>query len=334
MRGRLAVAIAAASAVLLLLPVPAASGAVEVGNRCLGDDTEANRTVISLEPSTSPPLQQVPQFGPYVITRWKVELAAGMGPLAQQLVTLQHAEGPSYRKAGESAMETLVAGMNEFPTRVPVAELAMVGLYGPLGTPICSQQPRSWVGTIEGNFAVGEVRPYEAHAQTGTPVVAIVEPDVDYDEYGDETQDECPWTTAYQTGCPAEKLEIVSTTVKRRAILVGVQTGMQTSVEAFGQVSWRMRQRRGPGGPAGSSKGDRRRTVGFSAGAGKTVAAGKAATFKLPLPKPVLQRLGRLVPRQSLRAKLTVRATDRLNGVVERKLTVRLPGRAQPQSPR
>jgi hypothetical protein len=52
--------------------------------------------------------------------------------------------------------------------------------------------------------------------------------------------------------------------------------------------------------------------------------------FRIPLPRTVLRRLGRIGPRESLRAKITARSTDLAGRVKNTRLTVRLRGREKP----
>jgi hypothetical protein len=274
-----------------------------------------------------PPHPQIPQGELWTITGWKVEVGPGLGPLAQQLAVFHFEGSQSYRKVAESAVETVVSGTNRFQARIPVMEFDHVGLYGPERALACRNDPLSLAGVVEGDFPLNSTRGYEALGQTGVPVVAFVEPDRDRDYYGDETQDACPWTAAYQADCPSEKIDIVSTAVKRRAILIEVQLAYTAPVEVFGQVSWAPRRKSRRGAAMRSGRGVQRLTAGLSAGRGRSIGPTRAAIFKLPLPKSVQRRLEQLVPRQALRAELTFRSTDVLNGVVERKLTVKLPGR-------
>jgi hypothetical protein len=300
----------------------------EVGNRCAANDVVQDATLFGdASNNYPPPHPQIPQGEGWVITGWKVQVGPGLGPFEQQLAVFHFEGSQSYRKVAESAVETVVSGMNEFQTRIPVTEFDHVGLYGPEKTLVCRNDPLTLAGIVEGPFPLNSTRHYEALGQTGVPVVAIVEPDRDHDYYGDETQDECSWTAAYQADCPSEKIDIVSTAVKRRAILVEVRMAYTASVEAVGQVSWAVRRKSRRGGTMRSRNGVRHLTAGLSAGRGRSIGPTKAAIFKLPLPKSVQGRLDQLVPRQALRAKLTVRSTDVLNGIVERKLTVKLPGR-------
>jgi hypothetical protein len=326
MRKRFVTSIAPALAVLLLA-VPSAAAFEEVGNPCVASDSEANWTL--LEDSYSS--EAAPEISSYVnkpgvITRWQVRVAPTLAPLAQKLVVHETLGQNKARKLAESAVEIVSPGWNEFATRIPVSEVNKVGLSGPVETFFCGQQKGVLGGAIAGDFPVGEIHSYELEYEVGAPVTAIVEPDIDGDLYGDETQDACPWTAAYQSDCPTEKLEIVSTAVRQRAILVEVRVAYDAALEVFGQVSWQVRRPRHDTA-AQSRKGARRLAAVLSAGRDRTIRPANPAVFRLPLPKSVQRQLGLLAPRQSLRAKLTVRATDAINGVIERKLTVKLPGR-------
>jgi len=297
---------------------PGASALEQFGNPCVADDTEAGATMIGLSNQGSEPFGQpvVPPEHRFVITRWRVQVGPGIGPLAQQLVASHQVGEEDDVKVGESAVETVVAGTNEFATRIPVSEYDHIGLRGPGQTLICHQALNT-AGRVKGEWPTGEQRHFEVLVGVGVPATAWVERDADGDGYGDETQDGCPASAAIQAACPAL---VVSTRrqVKRRAILVGVTASNASTAQVFGQVAWRVRQ---PGG------GQRRLTVGLSAGAPRALAAGTAGSFRLPLPKPVKRRLQRLTPKQSLRANLSLDVTDVFGASLRRKLTVRLHGR-------
>jgi hypothetical protein len=317
----------AVAAALCLLAAPGASALMEVGNPCVADGTEADATVLGLSNQGSLPFMQpvAPPEGAHVITRWRVQVGPGIGPVAQQLVASHQVGEESDRKVGESAVETLVAGSNEFATRIPVSEYDHIGLRGPEQTLICHQQMNT-AGRLKGAFAIGETRRFEVLVHIGAPVIARVEPDRDGDGYGDETQDGCPWNAALQTECPPVTPKVDSVTPKQSAILVAVGVSSQATVQVFGQVSWQVRQKSGQGG-GHARKGDRGLTVGLSAGAARTVPPGTVVSFRLPLTKAVLRRLSRLTPRQALRVQVTIRTTDLAGRENDRLLTVKLRGR-------
>jgi hypothetical protein len=317
----------AAAVALGLLSAPPASALEEVGNACVADGSEAGATMLGLSNQGSLPFMQpvVPPEGAHVITRWKVQVGPGIPPIEQQLVASHQVGEEDDRKVGESQLQLLVAGNNEFATRIPVSEYDHIGLRGPMQTLICHQELNT-AGRLKGAFAIGETRRFEVLVHVGTPVLAIVEPDRDSDGYGDETQDGCPWNAALQTECPPVTPKVDSVAPKERAILVAVGVSSQAQVQVFGQVSWQVRQKAGQGSGR-ARKGDRGLTVGLSAGAARTVLPGTVANFRVPLPKSVLRRLGRIAPQQALRAQITIRTTDLASRENDRLVTVKLHGR-------
>lgn len=144
------------------------------------------------------------------------------------------------------------------------------------------------------------------------------EPDRDGDGYGDETEDGCPWNAAVQVECPPVTVRVGSTTVTGRAIVIKLGVSSEARVQAFGQVSWQVSE--GHGREHGLA-------VGMTAGAPRTVLPGTVASFAVRLPKPVLRRLGRLTPAQTLRPRITIRVTDLAGRENDRVLTLKLHGR-------
>lgn len=313
----------ALAAAAFLLGAANASAAEEVGNRCVANDSEANWTVIGLSNGGGSPLLQPQVVSGGVITRWKTEVAPGTGPLAQQLVVLQQVGEEDDRKVGESAVETVVDGVNEFSTRIPAPEYAHIGLHGPVETLFCDKEEGNTAGIVEGAFAVGETRHFKVGVDVGTPVTAIVEPDRDRDGYGDETQDSCPQSAAVQGDCPVVTLS-ARAVAKRRVIVVRVNTNADASIRVLGQVGWNFRPKRER--PVNPSKRTKRLIVALRGGR-KDVAAGATARFNVRLPKLVLRRLGRISPSESLKAKITVQATDLAGRITNRRLRVKLKGR-------
>jgi hypothetical protein len=298
---------------------PGAAALEEIGDPCLGSAVESGGpTMLVLNNQGSSPFMQpgVPPEHKYVITRWRVQVGPGIGPLRQQLVASSQVGEEEDVKVGESAVETLVAGNNEFSTRLAVSEYDHIGLRGPEQTLICNQEGNV-AGRVAGEWPSGERRHLDLLVHVGVPVVVRVERDRDLDGFGDETQDGCPATAALQTACPTLSLT-ASREVKKRAILVRASTTNGSTVQAVGRVGWGVRRIGG---------GKRRVTVGLSAGAPRAVEAGITTTFRLPLPPPVQRRLDRLPRKQRLRANLTVSVTDVYGTSVETKLIVRLRGR-------
>lgn len=106
--------------------------------------------------------------------------------------------------------------------------------------------------------------------------------------------------------------------VSAKAILVTVGASYPSQVEVFGQVRWKVRQ---PGGKRVNL------FQALSAGAARAVSPGTKVRFRVPLPKTVLRRLGRIDPSQRLTARLKAFTHDLAGREVVREVRVRLPGR-------
>jgi hypothetical protein len=306
---------------LVLLGAPAAS-AYEVGDGCVGDDVKTGSSALSLNNGTEGAPYQPRVVEAAVITRWRVQMAAGIEPLPQRLLVLTQAGPEAERKIAESTLETLLPGDNQFATRIPVPANTWVGLGGPNGGLFCQSAPAHIVGFVEDPFELGETREYEAIANSGTPVIVTVEEDRDGDGYGDASQDRCRALAFLQTPCPISLVAGAKAT--KAAILLTVGTGPPARVFVSGKVAWRVKPK-----PGGLHK---QLSVGLGAGA-QDVGYEGTATFRVPLPKAVKRRLGKLTPRQSLKARLYVEAIDLAGEPASTQLvTVKLPGRAK--SPR
>jgi hypothetical protein len=224
--------------------------------------------------------------------------------------------------AAASPQETMVFGLNTFKTRIAVQAGDRFGLI-PIGgkTVACitgNAEDVSW--SYNAVPEVGSEYQFAAGVFVRVPVVAVIEPDLDGDGYGDETQDKCPQSASTILPCPA-----VTTTFKMKpkgnSIVAGVAVSSAASVQVFGQVSWQVR-----GKPKTSAR-NHGLTVGISAGGPRQVAPGETKKFKVPLSKPILRRLARITPRQALRALMTVRTTDAAGRVTEQRRRLKLKGR-------
>jgi hypothetical protein len=311
------IGLVALAAVLLQVQV-ASAGSGDAGNPCTGDDTEAGATMIGLnnQGSSEPFMQpQVPPEGKSVITSWRVQVAPGIGPLQQQLVVSHQVGEEEDVRVAESALETVVAGSNEFPARISVSEYDHVGLHGPDATLICHVE-RDVAGRVGGSWENGEQHKFDVIGGLGVPVVVRVEPDQDNDGYGDLSQDGCPATSALQTPCPLLTLS-TRPKVKPNAILVRVTTSNETSVQVLGQVSWR--------------NGKRLRTFGLGEKTPRMLSAATTGVFRLTLWNAIKRHLEEMSPKRSLRVKLSIGVTDVFGAVIRKRLIVRLHGRAAPR---
>ena len=129
----------------------------------------------------------------------------------------------------------------------------------------------------------------------------MVEPDRDNDGYGDETQDGCPQSALYQSGCPLVHLDAVAH-ARPGGILVDVTPTAEAKVYAWGLVHWELEPKVG--------QSHRRRTVGLGPTKYRWVAGGVATRIKLALPKGAIRQLNRAPPSETLRAKVFVHSMD------------------------
>lgn len=310
-----------AAAALGLVAVPTAGAAEEIGDRCPANDVLPNSTVLVLnnaipDYSVLPPV--VPPEGAKVITRWKANAPAGVGPSMQQLVVAKQVGEEDDLLVGASAPEVVVGGApNEFATRVPVPEYAHIGMRGSSSTLVCTQISGHLGGTVEGPWAIGEQRRHLTIGKLGVPVTAIVEPDRDADGYGDETQDACPRSAAHFGPCPVLAFTAKGR-VKRNQIVVAVKSSETAEIRVAGQARWQLRK---PNGKVVKV------TKPLSFGIKKVVSPQSAGEFSLPLPTPVLNRLEQIKPNQHLGAVVVALAYDLNRKAVLRKFQLRIPGR-------
>lgn len=298
----------------------------EVGDACVANESKPSLTAIPVVSK----LSAAGPESPGVITSWKVQAGPGVGSLEEQLVVLR-ASGrerePEVIKIAESALETVHEGPNEFPTRIPLSELHnRIGLHGPVATFLCGDTEGSAADLVNGELPLGESRPVEEKEETGVPVKAIVEPDQDGDGYGDESQDRCPQSAETHDPCPTVSTEATAT-VAPNAILVQVRASSRCTVQVNGLVSWKE-----PGKDARPERsGSKVRTAHLGSGGVQPVVPGAVANFTIPLHKTVRMRLGQMLPRQALRAMLSVKTTDLVERETTTELTVKLRGHRHPK---
>ncbi len=307
----------AAAVAVLFVGSAVASASQTVGSNCVANESRPSATAIALYNGGS----LAPQSNVYpggVITRWRVQAPADQAPIAQRLIVNRQVGEEDDSKVGESALETIGPGTNEFATRVPAPDYAHVGLTGPDGALFCDHTDLNTAGLVEGAWPIGETRRFHVEVNVSVPVVAVVEPDRDHDGYGDETQDGCPQSVLYQSGCPLVRLDAVAR-AKPGAIFVDVTPTAEAKVYAWGHVNW--------GVEPNGDQGHRRRTIGLGPTKYRWLAGGVATRIKLLLPKAVIRRLNRTPRRETLRAKVFVHSMDLAGRPSTEKLAVVLRGR-------
>jgi hypothetical protein len=254
---------------------------------------------------------------PGVIVGWTVRVDVGLGRFAQQLGVFRPAGGGQYTKVAESAVEVFgeTPELVQYPTRIPVQQGDVLGLWGPEQTLYCFGGPAP---RFAGPIAVGETKAFAMDGRR-SPVSAVVESDFDGDGYGDHSQDRCPNSALFQTDCPLPALNVGKVSVTKRAILVEASNNTDASFVALGEVRWR----KAPKKPLVK--------VGLSSGPARQVAGGDVALLRIPLPKSVRNRLEQLPRRRSLRTRLDVRATNLVPYVGTKEIKLKLPGRKPPR---
>jgi len=136
-----------------------------------------------------------------VITSWSHLAGADPG---QMRFKVARGSGVSYAIVGQSPLETLTPSTpNTFPVRIPVQAGDVIGFYPTTGLP-CGVNSSGF----DYRYKFGDVQPaapmtWMSGINFQLDLSATLEPDVDGDGYGDETQDGCPSDATTQGPCPA-----------------------------------------------------------------------------------------------------------------------------------
>lgn len=327
MPGRPIAFFALAAALLAVFVTPtAASAATEIGDDCAANLETGTFTNVPESKATgaSPLPVSAPAAG--VLTSWKMKsLAAAPSPVWMGVFRLT---GPGkFLVAGASIQETAAFGPNTFKTRIPVqagdrfGALPVDGRYFACLTG--NDDDQSWSSSE--NVEVGGAYQFAAGVGVRVPIIGVIEPDVDGDGYGDETQDGCPRSESTFAPCPLVTTSF-TTEVKKKTILVSVTVSSEATVQVFGQVSWPVRG--APKVPHSSKRPANHVLIaGISAGRPRLVAPGETKVFRAQLTKPILRRLGRIGPKQALRPLMTARTTDIAAKITDERKRIKLRGR-------
>ncbi len=331
MRSLRAVALVGTVLVLALVVSSGASASIEVGDECAGNEATSTFTNVpeARASSTGLPLT-APNGG--VVTAWRVN-SAFPEAVTQWMAAFRSTGQPgTFQVVGQSQEETAKQGLNVYSTRIPVQAGDRFGLVGvgdksPLYCATGNGSDHTW--SLPYSVGPGSTHKFAAGTQVLVPLVAVIEPDKDGDGYGDETQDKCPQSAAYQGPCPTISLDSFPIVLKR-SILVLVSASEDASVQVFGQVGWRPRHKGGALASKTPKKpGDHVSTgviVGLSGGL-TAVKPGEVTPFNVKLPKSVLRHLSQIPPKQVVKGTITARTTDLAGRTVDHTITIRLHGR-------
>jgi hypothetical protein len=283
---------------------------------CGGNEAAADATLLALGLGGTP----LPAPVDGVVTSWRVYGGSAPGHFEQRLQVFRRVDGPvnSFLAVAESSAEVAPDGPRHFfKTRIPVESGDLFALRGTAKTFVCDDVPGVTSGLHQGPTPVGSSYAFKTEEGLGVPLYVAIEPDEDGDGYGDQTPDRCTREPTTKDGCPAVNLRVKEAAVRERSILFRVTVGTKAKVRVVGQVAVGFtRPERGING-----------ILLFSLDSGvKNISPGRTARLATKLPKPLLQRLDRMSPHESLKAKISVSSLSVAGREVERKLTVRLPG--------
>jgi hypothetical protein len=320
MKSRVLMAAIAAAFAISLLGASGASAAAEFGSSCTANRAEEGAPFSTILLSQSGGLPTTaPVSG--VVTKWKIRLVPVPISVPQQLKIYRPTANPAqFLVVGESAVSNVVSGENTFLTRIPIQAGDRLGLFGnsAIGTLFCAETPETEnpgnvVGIFPGNPAPGSTATL-ATTQTEwlVPAIAVIEPDADNDGFGDETQDQCPQSAAFQTACPLPVTLSTFKQVKKGSVTVVVTPSAASTVSVKGVA------RLGKGKKATLSGGT------------QILAPGLQGKFKLFFTKKLKTKLKELSPKKRLTLTVTVSGTNVTGAPTTKTLKVKLKGQAKP----
>ena len=304
-----------------------AGAATQIGDPCIAGKAVAYEETITTFPIVTPQ-SPFPAAAPSpgVITSWGMNVSSSMPVDFSDSVTFKVVR-PNFSAStalvvGEDR-ERITPGANTFKVRIPVQAGDLVGMATDGATLVYCEEPSagSALGALPGNPPTGSTIQFvERHeGESRIPIFATVEPDVDGDGYGDETQDSCATDASTQGPCPtpssppatvpppAIRLS-ASAAVRKGLVTVTLTDSAQSTVTVGGTVK------------LGKGK-----TAKLSGGT-QIVAPGGLAKFKLLFPASLKAALQQLPPKMKLSLMLTARAP----GATSRNFTVKVAGQKKP----
>ena len=318
MRPRFTAAAIAAVMSIGLLNVAPASAATEAGSNCEGNAPGGNLTIVGTANAPGSPLPAaIPVSG--VITRWSYKMVSlPSNTFSGNLKTFRRTGGADqFLAVAESGFVSLNGGFNTVPARIPVQAGDLIGWFGlQMGSPftiICTTgNPADKGAVIEGNPSLGSnVTALGEGSGIQAPVTVSVEPDADNGGFGDETQDQCPQSTAVQVACPLVTLS-TATQVKKRSVTVIVTSSTAAPVTVNAVVNL--------------GKGRKAKLNGGT----QNLVAGTLGKFRLFFPKALKKKLKELPPKRSVKLNVTVTGTSVSGAVTTKAVKLKLKGQAKP----
>jgi hypothetical protein len=210
-RSRFAVLLAATGLSLAVAPPPVA--ATPLGSTFAPvNGCGSNATFIQ---SSTPDGNYAVPFGG-VISLWSFQAGAS-APSPLKLKAARLVAGNDFTIIGESAPETPSASaLNTYPTRISVQAGDVIGFYIGVGGQCVRGLAGFKMHSRSGDYAPGTTVTFNGPFVFQLDISAILEPDVDNDGFGDETQDACPTDgTTQQAPCPVPETTITNQPKKK-----------------------------------------------------------------------------------------------------------------------
>jgi hypothetical protein len=274
------------------------SASVRVGENCTVNGTFSG-TVVQSSLNGSDVSYTMPSGG--VIVEWGARFPVTTG-YAGKLKMLRPSGAPAtYTVIGESDEHEFKVATNSFLTRIPVKAGDVIASSGSIngavscGTPSAADVVNTVLSAPDPAVGSTYVANGDTHTNYRVGLHVTLEPDVDGDTYGDETQDLCPGSAKYHDACPAVKLAkyLLPPTAKGVTMLVVSSTAAPVTVS--GAVSIKL-----PKAKASA------RATSFKVGPlKKTVAANAIVEFNLKFPKKLIAALKTQPKSKKFKLKLT-----------------------------
>jgi hypothetical protein len=318
---RSAVLLTALVAMAFAVGVPSASASVEFGDNCSAGSAVPKLTLVELTKFGTLPLD-APTSG--VITKVKFNVSIPV-PVAipQTVKVLRPVSGPEFVVSQEATVNVPV-GSSSLDVRMPVKPGERLAIHGPLFkfgsseaqvTFLCAPSPGEPEGVIgsslEDSPIGGTFKFTEASTAARVPVTAVIEPDIDGDGYGDETQDKCPQSAAVQADCSPVGLDAFAVQSHGKVVVL-VVAAAPAKVKVAGSVKL-------PKG-ASASAATKLKPVTHE------LTPAKLGRFTLKFPGPLKSALGTLSDGKKLPLKLTISSTNVGNVTSKIKKTLKLTG--------
>jgi len=145
-----------------------------------------------------------------VITSWSHQ-ASGSATGMLRLKLGRPAGGSNFTIVGESEVQPLVPStLNSFPTRIAVKAGDVLGLRTPNSTNCSVGSAGHVLVQAIGDVPPGTTASYASAGSVRLDVSAILEPDIDNDGYGDETQDCAPTDPSRSEDCAPPETAITT----------------------------------------------------------------------------------------------------------------------------